>query len=143
MGCFLLEESILINLTVLALTIYYNTVYYYSSTYSIIFWENFKNCYNRWIHIFLKAHICFSSKCSSGETDSWHAKSSTWSKVKAERVALLVLCLLLTAAVLIIYRLSEFASEFLFYFIFYFYIFYESGEVHIVHWPSHHVTSVF
>ncbi|XP_026012385.1 CD209 antigen-like protein E [Astatotilapia calliptera] len=45
-----------------------------------------------------------------GETDSWHAKSSTGSKVKAERVALLVLCLLLTAAVLIIYRLSEFAT---------------------------------
>lgn len=57
-------------------------------------------------------------------------------------MALLVLCLLLTAAVIIIYRLSEFASEFLFYFIFYFYIFYESGEVHIAHWPSHHVTSV-
>lgn len=37
MGCFLLEESILINLTVLALTIYYNTVYYYSSTIVLYF----------------------------------------------------------------------------------------------------------
>lgn len=37
MGCFLLEESILINLTVLALTIYYNTVYYYGSTIVLYF----------------------------------------------------------------------------------------------------------
>ncbi|XP_065327856.1 hepatic lectin-like [Pelmatolapia mariae] len=44
------------------------------------------------------------------ETDSWHAKSSTRSKVKVERVALVVLCLLLAAALLIIYRLSEFAT---------------------------------
>lgn len=43
MGCFLLEESILINLTVLALTIYYNTVYYYSSTIVLYFEKIIKN----------------------------------------------------------------------------------------------------
>uniref|UniRef100_I3KMK9 C-type lectin domain-containing protein n=1 Tax=Oreochromis niloticus TaxID=8128 RepID=I3KMK9_ORENI len=46
---------------------------------------------------------------SSGEAaDSQHAKSNRRSKVTTERVALVVLCILLAAALIVIYRLCEF-----------------------------------
>uniref|UniRef100_A0A669EUW9 C-type lectin domain-containing protein n=1 Tax=Oreochromis niloticus TaxID=8128 RepID=A0A669EUW9_ORENI len=48
---------------------------------------------------------CVSSKCSSGEApDSQHAKSNRGSKVTTERVALVVLCILLAAALIVIYH---------------------------------------
>ncbi|XP_019223010.1 C-type lectin domain family 4 member E-like [Oreochromis niloticus] len=49
--------------------------------------------------------------CIEGGTpSSRHSNSSRRSKVMAERVALVVLCILLAAALIVIYRLSEFGT---------------------------------
>lgn len=141
MGCFLLEESILINLTVLALTIYYNTVYYYSSTIVLYFEKILKTVITDEYTFFwrltsvspLNVHQVKLTLGMQNQAHGQRSRQREWHCWFSVFCSQLLFSLFIVSVSL---RVS-------FYFIFYFYIFYESGEVHIVHWPSHHVTSVF
>lgn len=142
MRCFLLEESILINLTVLALTIYYNTVYYYSSTIVLYFEKILKTVITDEYTFFwrltsvspLNVHQVKRTLGMQNQAQGQRSRQREWHCWFSVFCSQLLFSLFIVSVSL---RVSFFFFNF-----FYFYIFYESGEVHIVGYTGQAIMSL-